>query len=135
MPIEWRQAMAVDGAVIDDDHRRLIGIINSFERAHTTKWDLTTVLDDLRAYSIKHFRREEDLQRQMGFPEAEAHHQEHERLLERLEQIASEFAKSSGDDLRGPIQRTSQLLNDWLVAHIISCDLKMKPYLKARPKY
>ena len=135
MSIEWRQAMAVDGGVIADDHRRLIAIINSFERAHSTKWDLTTVLDDLKAYSVKHFRREEDLQRQMGFPEADAHHLEHERLLARLEEITAAFAKAAGDDLHSPIERTSQLLNDWLVAHIISCDLKMKPYLKARPKY
>lgn len=135
MPIEWRQAMSVDGGVIDDDHRRLIAIINSFERAHSTKWDLTTVLEDLTAYSIKHFRREQDLQQQMGFPEAAAHLLEHGRLLDRLAQIADEFAKVTGDDLQTHIERTSHLLNDWLVAHIISCDLKMKPYLKNRQKY
>lgn len=135
MPIEWRQAMSVDGGVIDDDHRRLIGIVNSFERAHSTMWDLTTVLEDLKAYAIKHFRREEELQRQMGFPGAEVHHQEHKRLLHRLDQIAAEFGKGSSDDLSKLIAHTSELLNDWLIAHIISCDLKMKPYLKIRPKY
>lgn len=135
MPIEWRPAMSVDGGVIDDDHRRLLGIINSFERAHTTKWDVATVLDDLKAYSIKHFRREEELQRQMGFPDADAHHDEHERLIGRLEQIVAAFDKANNENLPKFIEHTTKLLHDWLVDHIISCDLKMKPYIKMRPKY
>jgi hemerythrin len=69
----------------------------------------------------------------MGFPDAEAHHQEHERLMLRLEQIVAEFNKASGgENIKPLIAHTSQLLNDWLVAHIISCDLKMKPFLKGR---
>lgn len=134
MPIEWRQAMAVDGGVIDDDHRRLIGIINSFERAHSTKWDLSTVLEDLKAYSIKHFRREEEVQRSIGYPQADAHHQEHEALLKRLDLIIAEFNKAQAEDVPRLVKETSGLLNDWLVAHVITYDLKMKPFFKGRAK-
>ncbi len=135
MAVEWRQQMAVDHGVIDDDHRRLISIINSFERAHATPWDLTAVLEDLRLYATRHFRREERLQREVGFPEAASHHREHERLLARLAEIIDEFQAASRGDIQQVAAHTSQLLADWLIDHIIKNDLKMRPFVAPKARF
>jgi hemerythrin len=132
MAIEWRQAMSVDGGAIDEDHKRLIAIINGFERAHATKWDLSTTLDDLKAYTLRHFRREEDLQREVGYPGAAAHKLEHDRLVVRLGEIIAEFEAASGGDLPTVAAHTSTLLADWLIQHIIRHDLALRPLLAAR---
>ena len=66
MPILWREAMSVDGGVIDRDHKALIAIINEFGDTlpHiNAREHLKSIVSKLRNYANIHFRREESFQR------------------------------------------------------------------------
>lgn len=90
MPIVWREAMSVDGGIIDRDHQYLIEIINQFEMVAPDFGavdQLTSILFKLETYTKRHFRREEELQRSINYPGCDAQRQEHLRLIGELSQI------------------------------------------------
>ena len=134
MPVQWRPAMAIDQAVIDDDHRYLISLINSVEALCSRDFDqaaLLKVLDSLKYYTVYHFTREEAAQRAVSYPDADAHAAEHKRLIETVDRVialvSQEIAPDKHERIRAEI---SALLKGWLVEHIIKHDIPMRPYVR-----
>ena len=139
MPIQWRKEMAVDEAIIDEDHRFLIDIVNKFEAAVSRKCDKATIdigLKSLKHYSLEHFKREEDLQRAAQYTFCDAHSHEHRDLIKKLDAIIAHYrSASTGTDVESVSKELGELLRDWLVKHIIQSDLRMRPFvakMKAR---
>ncbi|MBI1904983.1 MAG: hemerythrin family protein [Rhodocyclales bacterium] len=128
MSLEWREQLSVGNDLIDDDHKRLIDIINRAELSLKSKnlIRLTTVLDELSAYSIKHFEMEEALAEAVGFPDVSRLHDSHRGLLAKLDRVKSELAATWDDAMA---DHFTALLREWLVNHVIKEDARMKPYL------
>jgi len=135
MLIVWRDQMSVDGGLIDQDHRVLIGIINEFAATQPTAEALPaleSVLAKLDRYTQIHFEREEKLQRAILYPFHEAHRHSHNDLIRQLSEVREELktkaATKSVEDLAAVHGRMGDFLHHWLVDHIIQADLRMKPY-------
>jgi hemerythrin len=133
--IEWRDQMAIDHGLIDQDHRALIGIVNDFvalEGSLDTMAKIGRILDKLQLYTATHFDREQYLRRMVQFPYCEAHEREHQALLRGLNSVIADLAVVQTQDAflqwRGGMD---QFLHHWLVDHIIQSDLRLKPYVKA----
>lgn len=134
MPILWREAMSVDGGLIDRDHQALIAIINEFADiapSRATKDQLLSVLLKLENYTKRHFRREEEVQRFINFSACEAHRQEHVGLMTKLAQVRSELAATEENQLNVVHQHITEFLRHWLIDHVIKSDLSMKPFLSS----
>lgn len=133
MPIEWRPQMSVGHSAIDDDHKKLLEIINGFEasaRGPNPAAGLSEVLKRLLAYAKEHFAREQALQARIGFPYADAHADEHRALLAVIEQKArSWFVLRDRDITDESVDEMSAVLRRWLVDHIMQHDMRMKPYI------
>lgn len=70
--IEWSDALSVHVPVIDNEHRQLIGIINSLYNAiENKKEDITTeeTMEQLMGYIRTHFVTEERLMSQYQYPD------------------------------------------------------------------
>ncbi len=135
MLIVWRDQMSVDGGLIDQDHRVLIGIINEFaatEAAPAAIPALEQILAKLERYTEIHFEREEKLQRAIIYPFHEAHRRAHKDLIRQLSEVRADLkaraATQKTDDLVAVHARMGDFLHHWLVDHIIEADLRMKPY-------
>jgi len=129
--IQWNDSLTIDEGVIDDDHRYLIDLSNQFirfgnkfENAAQAK-ELTNLLKD---YALAHFRREEDLQAQIGFPDHEEHKKAHAELEENLSKIKGIIDENAGVDLQDVSQQVSLLLRRWLLTHILKHDIEMRQY-------
>jgi len=135
MPIKWREELSIDRGPIDQDHHTLIAIINTFETVKPgpdAGGKLADVLDKLAQYGSMHFEREEQLQRQVAFPFATGHNQQHRLLVRSLCAARAELAAVASDkDLATFRVHMCGFLNDWLMDHIIQNDLLMKPYVRA----
>lgn len=135
MLIVWRDQMSVDGGLIDQDHRVLIGIINEFGATPVTPEAipaLERILAKLDRYTQIHFEREEKLQRAVIYPFHEAHRRSHMDLIRQLSEVRDELKAKSAtkgtDDIVNAHARMGNFLHHWLVDHIIEADLRMKPY-------
>jgi hemerythrin len=125
--------MMIDRGLIDDDHRHLIDIINRFgarlSRGTAGIPEAVDVLHALEFYAATHFEREEWLQRLASYPECQSHHDDHQRLMRRLDEIIARTRSVTEADRAEVVPQLSRLLRSWLLDHIIKLDLRMKPYV------
>jgi hemerythrin-like metal-binding protein len=132
MLIMWREAMSVDGGVIDSDHKALIAIINEFGDALpdiNAREHLCSIILKLNNYANMHFRREETLQIAINYPEHEAHCQEHAKLIDALSRVLEELGATQEQELDVVHKRMVEFLHHWLIDHVIKLDLRMKPFV------
>ena len=132
--ISWDDRLAIDGGAIDDDHKKIIGIINSF-LGKVGKFESATeimeILEKLHTQANDHFRREEELQRLIKFPERDVHFTEHNRLSTKLEKLMEEVRPTSGSYVNIIGHKVADFIYEWLFAHILKSDMKMKPFVKS----
>jgi hemerythrin len=78
--LAWNDTLSVKVAEIDQQHMKLIGMINDLNDAMKNgqgKEILGKIINDLVAYAIMHFKLEERYFARYGYPDAESHQKEH----------------------------------------------------------
>ena len=83
----WTDKLSVGVGVIDDDHKKLVGMVNELYDAMQAghgKEKLGRILDDLVKYTKFHFAREEKFFAETGYPAAGPHKQQHEALTRQV---------------------------------------------------
>lgn len=86
--------MSVGNDEIDNDHKYLIRLINTIEAAVNCCVCVEVLKSSggqLMSYTKDHFEREQKLQVNIHFQFRDAHKQEHEKLIDRLDSINKEF--------------------------------------------
>ncbi len=129
--LEWQESYSVGVQAMDDDHKRLLILLNKFQTAyeyHTGDEFEREALNELVDYTKTHLEREEKLMEENGYPDLEAHKQEHREMIARVEQFLTLYA-DKGHAVLGEV---SQYLRDWLINHINGTDKRYGPYLNAK---
>jgi len=130
--------MAIDGGIIDDDHKCLISLVNEMEtiQPDRTPLELGLILVRLGIYVEVHFEREEQLQIAAGFTDADGHQRRHRSILHRLDALRVDFEKPRDRQQTEAFRaRLRNFLNNWLIDHILKTDLAMKPFVKEMARH
>ena len=120
--LNWTDELSVFVAEFDEDHKRLVGLINSLweaseqRRGHAA---IDAVLGELAEYTGTHFAREEDLFARWGYPGAAAHMEAHRKLVATLTQLRDKFRADRAEIVPDDI---FEFVRDWLIKHIIRED-------------
>ena len=125
--IVWSETLLIGNTEIDAEHKQLIRIANSLLRAMQegrNKNDFAKILHELREYTVFHFNNEEEYMRSIGYPDLNKHVEEHNILKKRVKDF--QHSVFIGDKVEYDALR--EMLKDWLVGHILSCDLRIKEY-------
>ncbi|CAA7626910.1 conserved hypothetical protein [Candidatus Terasakiella magnetica] len=124
MTIEWQRGFETGFPEIDDDHRRLVALVNDLDRILAAESDLAgvgIVIDQLVAYADYHFQREEVMLKAVNYGDLDNHAEIHARFGQFLGGMI-------GDCMVTPSVPTIQSLRDylqvWLVEHILVEDMK-----------
>lgn len=129
--LTWTPDLSVGVRQLDDDHKKLITMINELHAgmlAGHSNEVVGGVLNRLGNYTIEHFQREERLFVQTNYPGSAAHKREHEKLKA---QVVAEIEKfQSGKTGLG--METLRFLRDWLKHHIQESDKAYSAHLNAR---
>ena len=86
--LKWKSDYSVGIASIDAQHRKLIDLINSLQTAvdySTGEVFERKALDELVDYTKTHFKFEEDMMEQNGYPDFESHRESHVRMIAKVE--------------------------------------------------
>ena len=133
MSAVWREDLAIGDPVIDDDHRKIIAILNEIETVvneSAGRREMAAVLERLEATCRQHFVREEDLQARIGYPYQEGHAEGHNRFLAQLADLRRQIKDAQGAyDYEGVIHNVAEALSTWFVHDILRHDQEMKPYI------
>jgi hemerythrin-like metal-binding protein len=133
MPLmTWTEKMSVGVNVLDEDHKKLVGMVNNLYDgivAGKGKESLGQILDGLVSYTKVHFAREESLFAKTGYPVSAAHKKEHDDLTK---QVLDVQARYKGDAAATLSLEVMNFLKNWLVTHIQGSDKKYGPHLNAQ---
>ncbi|MBI5258045.1 MAG: hemerythrin family protein [Burkholderiales bacterium] len=128
---EWADDMVVDEGPIDEDHKRLIALVNELHTA-TRQGEGQAIVDQVLAqlldYTRQHFAREEQIMATVKFPQLADHQRGHGRLIETLDGLQRKHQAGS----ISTAAQVSVLLRDWLSLHIRRSDKELRTLLKPR---
>ena len=128
--IEWKESYSVNVTEIDNEHKKLIELINNLHEAMMSgksKEVMGKILDELIQYTLYHFATEEKFFDKYNYPESEIHKKQHADLVE---QVAALQKKFKGGERVLTID-VLNFLKDWLNDHIIGSDIKYAHFLKS----
>jgi hemerythrin len=130
----WTDDYNVGHRGIDEDHQRLVSIINEFEEKAGTKSVDALALHDiiitLHDYSIRHFAREEKIQDASAYPNVSKHREEHAAFIERIVEMANAFIIEKTEEITpASVAQMVAFLNAWLIDHILKMDFEMRGYI------
>jgi hemerythrin len=121
--IVWNSDFSVGIAAIDEQHKRLVGMINAMIEARDARADsevVSGVLGEMTRYAAEHFASEEALMQHHGFPCFDEHKAKHIGFRRDVAQLCVDAAAWK----RTVPDKILQFLKDWLVDHILFCDMR-----------
>ena len=127
--ITWITDYSVGVERLDADHIMIISLMNQIDDLKQSGPDeaaVGTVLKVLLDVAHTHFRREEGFLKKNDYPEFERHWHEHRVLEEQLQELHEAYARTPDPDIS---QEILELLNFWLIEHILKVDMRYKGFL------
>ena len=123
--IEWSPALAIGNPAIDRQHQKLFDLAADMVSDRDQVRAMRT-LAALSEYVIVHFRDEEKLLEDIGYPELAAHKKLHDDFRARLAKL---YANAAGMKLDQIAEEVRLLINEWLTKHIMAADREYAKYL------
>ena len=126
--LSWHDRYRLGHAEIDAQHRKLFELVNHFGDVIEMDMpaELGRIVGDIIASAGVHFKFEEAVMVQIGFPDRSGHSRMHGELIGQLRQMRAEM--KAGGHLSTKFVAMS--LVDWLTYHILREDMDYKAYLK-----
>jgi hemerythrin-like metal-binding protein len=129
--LSWNHACSVGVRAMDDQHGILMDELNELHLAvmqGACRERISQRLDELIEFTRMHFRSEEKLMEQTGFPGLDEHCAVHQRLLAQVLQTAHQMQYGNSLNIRSVLT----YLGDWFIEHIEELDAKYGAWLNAR---
>jgi hemerythrin len=126
--LTWDRTLSVDVPEIDEDHRRLVDLLNILNRS-VVEGDSTAyieaVLEELISCTVWHFRHEERLMLKYAYQGALEHKSEHQELIECAKALRRRLLREG----KGVSSEDIEFLEHWLAGHILGADMDLGSYL------
>ena len=122
--LEWKTEFSVGVPSMDDEHRRMIDLINAVYVALRGERDATAIesfLGDVHNAVASHFALEERLMRESGYAEYAAHKDDHEELLDQIRAMMD----AVNDDAEAGLGQLEACLSDWFGRHFSTFDARL----------
>lgn len=125
---EWKEAYTTDVKSMDKQHHKLHELLNhlchEIDRG-APRTELMEHFTELIRLTSLHFLYEERLLGEQGYPDLEAHRQEHKLLMARATALLKLLDEGKLDFSRN----LTLFMDDWLGAHIVNTDQKYANFL------
>jgi hemerythrin-like metal-binding protein len=121
--VTWNQSWCIGVKHVDAQHQNLVALVNKLHQAMGEgkgKDVLEEILESLVSYTKEHFRDEERMMEQNGYPDLIEHKRLHAALTKKVLDFQKEF-KAGGTVMSIDIM---QFLSTWLKGHILVTDAK-----------
>ena len=126
--IIWKPELSVGIKTIDDQHKKLVDMINKLHDAMSAgkgKDIMVKLVGELADYTDYHFKTEENLFNKYKYQELLSHKAEHDKLRSEVMTLKSKLDK--GETII--TVEVLYFLKDWLSKHILGSDKKYSSFL------
>lgn len=129
--INWNNSLSVNVAEIDEQHKKLIGMINDLNNAMRSgkgKEVLGSIIGKMNSYTATHFKLEEDYFAKYGYPELAGHRQQHALFIMKSNEMKAEFESGK---LALSVE-VMDFLSKWWKDHILVTDKKYSAFFNEK---
>jgi len=130
--IQWNVSNETGIALIDEQHKGIVSIINTFYHLMGLGWGssmlYSCISDTMKNYSRTHFMTEENFLETMGYKDLDRHKALHRTLSQEIERIEYHAVRINEP---GPLL---DFLKKWWLDHINEEDRLYAEYLRANSK-
>ncbi len=131
--LDWNSSLSVDVSAMDDEHKKLITLINNLNEAMKlgkTKDEMDRVFNELARYTQSHFASEERYMEKIGYPGAAQQKKEHAELMTQVAAFKADY-----DAGKAMISvKLMGFLRDWVRNHIQKSDKQYGVWAKQNLK-
>lgn len=130
--ITWSKDFSVGVQELDEQHKKLIEIINNLfilyaEKKFSTT-DVTPVFQSLKNYSDEHFSTEEHYFNLYGYPKKDEHVEQHNLHRKKIAELETGYNKVNNEKT---LFALADFLNQWWIWHINHVDKEYTKYFNA----
>lgn len=132
MSIVLEKDLLTGNELIDSEHKELIDRINKLVDSCESGKEKTTavrILDFLMDYTDFHFRDEEKLQEESGYPEIENHKLQH-KVFEKAVNELKEMLEEEEGPTEAFVAAVNKNITEWFLNHIQVWDKKVAEHVK-----
>jgi len=129
--IDWSDKYSVGIESIDEQHKKLINLINTLQTVvdYNTGEEferecLAAVVD----YTKTHFVYEEGLMRKYGYPDFESHKAQHQKMIDKVNDLLAAYEKNPKSAMKDALD----FLKQWLIRHINGTDKQYSEFLLSK---
>lgn len=129
--MRWTDSLSVGISSIDNQHKRLIDLINTLfseMNSGNSKHAVSSALTKLIEYTGSHFAYEEELFIKHGYPDKNTHMRIHKNLVSQVLDFQKQFDSGEAD----VSLELMEFLKDWLIKHIKGTDAKYSSFLLSK---
>lgn len=126
--IKWTDEYSVGLNEIDNQHKKLLDIINKLYAAFVNKDEesiLEEILNDMAEYTDYHFKVEERYFMQFNYPDMNEHLKKHKIYIDKIKGFKEDFEKN-----KKITYSVMNFLRNWIVEHIQGADPDYVPLFK-----
>jgi len=122
----WSETLLVGHSAIDRQHQEFVFLVSELLAGNDDT--IFARLEALQAHARAHFREEDALMQNTGFPQRQCHMDEHRAVLSSISDVLEQVR--SGKCREG--HRLAQALADWLPGHIQHLDSALAAWESTR---
>jgi hemerythrin-like metal-binding protein len=118
----WDDSLVTGHAVVDNEHKKLINLINTLYNAMSMGKGnavLSNILAELRTYTVEHFTREEFIMEAKKDMNIEKHKNEHKYFVSEV----NKFTEYKNKKKVAITIEVLTFLKEWLINHIKNTDM------------
>ncbi len=125
----WQDKFAFDIESIDNDHKKLVGLIDDLYVAMSqgkARAIIEDVVKSLLEYTRVHFRREEFYMKSTNYLDYDTHKKAHDVFIDQVLQYQQKLQEGKDNFSIDVLS----FLREWLSQHILNIDKQTVPHLK-----
>lgn len=130
MYASFDDSLITGNKMIDSQHKELIERINNLlikAENKPDKVDSIKMLDHLAEYTEFHFKEEENLQKEIGYPGMADHLKKHEELRQSVQELYDMLEEQEGPT-DAFVEQVKKKVLEWLLSHIQGFDRSVAEY-------
>ncbi len=131
--IQWKDTYNIGIEEVDQQHKKLVEILNELYEAHQhvhARFIIDDILIRLADYTVYHFESEEKWFDKINYSGAEIHKLEHREFVKTIDQFK---LHAEGGNLLLTL-KTLDYLKDWTITHILGTDKEFGEVFKSLQK-
>lgn len=132
--IPWEDKYSVDIVEIDEQHKKMLAIINKLyalleEKKVDDHEEIDLIIQEMMDYAVYHFQTEEKYFKLFNYEKAEEHTEVHNQYKTKIEDWYRRYSETKD---RAVFFEISTYLHDWWIWHINNTDRDYAPLLKEK---